>query len=96
VTAPTETTRLVFGDALQAGTVMVQTCKGERCYPKGLVHKAGRSHLLQVLDFRKSDKFIHTIVVDERGEQHEWITGAVDTVRVLITVPDATTAEVTQ
>ena len=83
MTAPAQPTRMVFGDQLRPGMVMVRVCVGPYCYPRGLVHEAESDHLLQVLDLR----------VD--GEQHSWSTRSASAVRVLVTVPEAATTEVT-
>lgn len=95
MTTPAQPTRLVFGDQLQPGMVMVETCVGTYCYPKDLTHEVGRTHLLQVLDIRLDDKHIHTIVLGEDGEQHSWSSRVTGAARILVTIPDAATAEVT-
>jgi hypothetical protein len=68
-TSALERSRVVFGDELVPGSVVLEPCTGKYCQ-KGTTHQLGSFHELTIHRLRKDAVMIRAVTVDEDGNQH--------------------------
>lgn len=85
------TTRVIFTDQIEAGTIVLRNC-GPGCTAAATNHHQGTPHEYTVLGVRSGTP-VNMIVMDEDGEQHPWSQNPDVAVRVRVTAPVAEAEE---
>ena len=77
---PLERSRVVFGNELAPGAVVLEWCSGKYCRT-GSTHRRGSFHELTILRLR-GRSFITAVTIDEDGNQQPFEVGGSNPVRV--------------